>query len=62
MPKISQKLKGGFSDIVNSTWNWFGGATEGAEFLRYFIDKDVKYTHLDIAGVVLDSTLNNKSN
>ena len=30
--------------------------------LRYFIDKEVDYAHLDIAGVVMDESLGNKGN
>lgn len=54
---ISEGLKGGFSDVVNSSRNRYGGAIEAAEFLRYFVDKDTEWAHIDIAGVVNDTKL-----
>lgn len=59
---ISEGLKGGYSDLVNSTKQRYGGAIEGAEFLRHFVEEGVDWVHLDIAGVVLDKKLMNKSN
>ena len=38
------------------------GSTEGAEFIKNFYDKDVKWVHLDIAGVADDSKLAKKGN
>lgn len=48
---IKEGLKGGFSDIVNSSRTRYGGAIEAAMFLNYFVDKNVEWVHLDIAGV-----------
>ncbi len=53
--KISEGLKGNNSNIVNSSRQRWGGAIEAAEFLRYFVDKDVSWTHLDIAGVGMET-------
>lgn len=60
---VSKRLKGGVSDIINSSRNRFGGAIEGAEFLHYFVKDGVKWAHIDIAGVITDDNIKyNKSN
>lgn len=60
---ISKRLKGGVSDLVNSSRNRYGGATEGAEYLRYFVKEGVNWAHIDIAGVVCDESIKyNKAN
>lgn len=61
--KVFEGLKGGVSDLVNSTLNRYGGAIEAAEFLHHFVDKDVNWAHIDIAGVAMDKELKqNKAN
>ena len=55
--EIKVGLAGGVSDLVNSIGSRFGGAIEAAEFLHYFVEKDVEWAHLDIAGMVLDKEL-----
>lgn len=55
-------MKGGYSDIVNSSRARWGGAIEAAEFLKYFVEDGCEWVHLDIAGVALDKKLGNKAN
>jgi leucyl aminopeptidase len=38
------------ADLVNSHKTPMGGASRAAAFLEKFIEKDVKWVHLDIAG------------
>ena len=61
--KISNRLKGGVSDLVNSSRNKYGGAIEAAEYLHYFVKDGVKWAHVDIAGMAIDDTIKyNKGN
>lgn len=43
-------IKGKTADISNSGKIRYGGASQAAAFLKNFIEKDVKWAHLDIAG------------
>jgi leucyl aminopeptidase len=43
-------MKGKFSDLNNKGNTPYGGASQAAAFLERFIDKDVSWAHLDIAG------------
>lgn len=43
-------MKGRFSDLTNCAPGRFGGASSAAAFLARFVEKDVKWSHLDIAG------------
>lgn len=43
-------IKGAAADISNSGKSRWGGSSKAAAFLERFIDKDVKWCHLDIAG------------
>lgn len=45
-----ESIKGTVGDITNSGKSRYGGASQAAAFLERFIDKDVKWVHLDIAG------------
>jgi leucyl aminopeptidase len=45
-----EKMKGGLSDMINCTSNRYAGACTAAAFLKHFVNKDVKWAHLDIAG------------
>ncbi|GHS99884.1 putative cytosol aminopeptidase [Synergistales bacterium] len=47
--KIGESLKSKFADIVNSG-SRYGGATFAAMFLAEFVEKDIPWAHLDIAG------------
>lgn len=35
---------------MNSIGTPYGGACKAAAFLEYFVEKDVKWSHIDIAG------------
>ena len=43
-------IKGATADISNSGKSRWGGSSKAAAFLEKFIEKDVKWVHLDIAG------------
>ncbi|CAG9312775.1 unnamed protein product [Blepharisma stoltei] len=43
-------IEGAAADINNSGKSRYGGASQAASFLQNFIEKDVKWAHLDIAG------------
>ena len=43
-------MKSKTADLKNSEKSRYAGASKGAAFLEYFIEKDVKWIHLDIAG------------
>ena len=61
--KKAELLKGGVSDLINTSKNANGSAIESAEYLKYFVEDGVKWVHLDIAGVTLDSDIKyNKGN
>lgn len=45
-----EEIKSKFADLRNTGKDRMGGASKGAAFLEKFIDKDVKWVHLDIAG------------
>jgi len=44
----SMKCK--YADLHNAEKGRYGGASSAAAFIEYFIDKDVNWIHLDIAG------------
>lgn len=46
----AEELKGIDSDLKNIGKGRYGGASTAAAFLREFIEKDVKWIHLDVAG------------
>jgi leucyl aminopeptidase len=60
--KAKEGLKGGYSDIVNTTRSSYAGTIEAAMFLNYFVEENTKWVHLDIAGPVVDSELPKKAN
>lgn len=43
-------MKSKTADIKNAEKSRFAGASKGAAFIEYFIEKDTKWVHLDIAG------------
>ncbi len=45
-----EDLKSPFADLKNAGKDRYGGASKGAAFLEKFINKGVKWVHLDIAG------------
>ena len=48
-------IKGAVADISNSGKSRYGGASKAAAFLQNFIEKDVKWVHLDIAGPAINA-------
>eukprot|EP00340_Litonotus_pictus_P006392 CAMPEP_0170519510 /NCGR_PEP_ID=MMETSP0209-20121228/4902_1 /TAXON_ID=665100 ORGANISM="Litonotus pictus, Strain P1" /NCGR_SAMPLE_ID=MMETSP0209 /ASSEMBLY_ACC=CAM_ASM_000301 /LENGTH=542 /DNA_ID=CAMNT_0010805413 /DNA_START=150 /DNA_END=1774 /DNA_ORIENTATION=+ len=47
---IRDSVKGNYSDIKSTGKNVYAGASFAAAFLEKFVDKGVKWAHLDIAG------------
>jgi leucyl aminopeptidase len=45
-----ESMKSKFADLHNSSKVRYGGASQAAAFLECFIEKDVNWIHLDIAG------------
>lgn len=45
-----ETMKGQHSDLSNSGKTRYGGASSAAAFLENFVEKGVKWVHLDIAG------------
>lgn len=43
-------MEGKFSDLNNNGKSRYGGASNAAAFLENFVEKDVKWAHVDIAG------------
>ena len=50
MDEHREAMKGKQSDLNNSGTKRYGGASQAAAFLEKFVEKDVKWAHLDIAG------------
>lgn len=48
--EAKQGIKGAVADISNSGKTRWGGSSKAAAFLQRFVEKDVKWVHLDIAG------------
>ena len=48
--EAKEAIKGTSADISNSGKSRWGGSSKAAAFLERFIEKDVKWAHLDIAG------------
>ena len=46
---IAESMKSKIADLRNISQSQWGGSIQGACFLRYFVDKGVKFAHLDIA-------------
>ena len=45
-----ETIKGSYGDISNTGKSRYGGASSAAAFLQNFVEKDVKWAHIDIAG------------
>lgn len=52
--------KSDVADLKNVGGKW-GGAITAAKFLQQFVDKNIKWAHLDIAGPSMPNSLNNYS-
>ena len=44
---------------INNIGKRYGGAISAAKFLEYFVDENIKWAHIDIAGPALKHELNN---
>ena len=52
----AQTVKGSISDLVNVELSRIAGASFAALFLSHFVDKDVAWTHIDMAGLMRTKT------
>ncbi|TMW68429.1 hypothetical protein Poli38472_005897 [Pythium oligandrum] len=50
LPEHTEALKGSQSDSRSTSKGRYGGACTAAAFLQKFVDKDVNWAHIDIAG------------
>jgi len=53
-PKYDKLIESGVADIKNIGGRW-GGSITAAQFLQRFVNKDVPWAHLDIAGTAMDA-------
>lgn len=56
--EFKDEMKGDISDVKNLGSRW-GGAISAGKFLEFFVDENIKWAHLDIAGPALDSDFRN---
>ena len=49
-PEHIRSIKGKTADISNKGRNGYGATCQAAAFLKHFVEKDVKWAHIDIAG------------
>jgi leucyl aminopeptidase len=54
----SQLIKSDVADVKNVGGRW-GGAITAAKFLEKFVDKEIPWTHLDIAGPAMPNSFTN---
>ena len=52
----NQEMESGVADIRNIGKSRYGGACTAAAFLEFFVDKDMKWAHMDIAGTAWTKT------
>ena len=60
---FDKELNSPFVDLKNITNNRYGGSVTAAQFLKRFVPQDIKWAHLDIAGVTWKNNgdlMNNK--
>jgi leucyl aminopeptidase len=55
---FNQLIKSDVADVKNIGGRW-GGAISAAKFLEKFVDKNIPWAHLDIAGPVTPNTFSN---
>lgn len=53
--EYSKEMKGKHADLTNSGKTRYGGACTAAAFLKAFVDKEVAWGHIDIAGPAMTS-------
>ncbi len=56
--EYGELIKSDVADIKNLGGKW-GGAITAAKFLEHFVDKEIPWAHLDIAGPTFPSKMNN---
>jgi leucyl aminopeptidase len=49
-PEHHKAMQGGLSDLINCAPGRFGGACSAAAFLQRFVQKDMRWAHIDVAG------------
>lgn len=49
----SDLIKGKHADITNSAGKSEAGSSQAAAFLQNFVEKEVEWVHLDIAGTAM---------
>ncbi|HSD64654.1 MAG TPA: hypothetical protein VLB50_12695, partial [Ignavibacteriaceae bacterium] len=54
----NEQIKSDVADVKNVGGKW-GGAITAAKFLEKFVDKDIPWVHLDIAGPAMANNFNN---
>eukprot|EP01123_Difflugia_compressa_P006668 TRINITY_DN18993_c0_g1_i1.p1 TRINITY_DN18993_c0_g1~~TRINITY_DN18993_c0_g1_i1.p1 ORF type:complete len:238 (+),score=52.27 TRINITY_DN18993_c0_g1_i1:70-714(+) len=54
-PEYSSEIKGTHSDLKNTGKGRYGGACTAAAFLKEFIEENVCWAHLDVAGPAMTS-------
>ena len=55
MKEHRETMKGSASDLNNKGKTPYGGSSQAAAFLERFVEKDVEWAHLDIAGPAMAS-------
>uniref|UniRef100_A0A7S1LCH7 Cytosol aminopeptidase domain-containing protein n=1 Tax=Neobodo designis TaxID=312471 RepID=A0A7S1LCH7_NEODS len=55
------KMQGLMSDLINCTSDRYAGACTAAAFLKHFVNKDVQWAHLDIAGPGIGTKATNRN-
>ena len=56
---LRPSIDSNIADIKNSASTRYGGATTAAMFLQFFVDKNIPWSHIDIAGpAYIDSKRN----
>jgi leucyl aminopeptidase len=51
IPEFHNDMKSPIADLKNIGSNRFGGTSKAAAFLECFVKNEVKWAHLDIAGI-----------
>lgn len=54
-PAFSKEMKSPIADLKNLGNGRYAGASTAAAFLEYFVDKDRKWAHIDIAGMTMNT-------
>ena len=57
-PEYDKMIDSKFADMKNTGGSRWGGAITAAQFIKRFVDDDIPWAHLDIAGTGFDSRQN----